>query len=392
MNKVAVVSSRFHPELSGGAEKLALDFALLLKQKYSVEIFTTAASDYITWKNELPIGDSEWQSIKIHRFPTNFPRNLNRMNKSLNRLLKLADKVKPEEEREFIKMQGPYSPKLCESLLHKEKEFSCIFLIGYLYFPIVELISRLSGKVIFIPTFHDEPVLHLPLYKRLYHANLHYGFNAPEERELYIRHFQKYPRSSRIIGTYIDFPTNTTQMPTPKSKVFQLTTIGRLDLSKGFDHFFQYLELFKSQNPRIKIKVTCLGANHLPSHFIPSWVESPGYVSQEKKEQVLMETDILLNPSPYESFSIATMEGWTFKKPVLANGNSEVMRGHCLRSKGGLFYLDEKDFVPILNHLIQSVTLRNRMGMNGYNYVEQNFSKEVVSRKLFEFVESVISE
>jgi glycosyltransferase involved in cell wall biosynthesis len=392
LNKVAIVSSRFHPELSGGAEKLALDYALLLKEKYSVEIFTTAARDYITWENELPLGQTDWQSIKINRYPTIFPRNLKSMNQSLNRLLKLADKVKPEDEREFIKLQGPYSPILCASLLEREKEFSCIFLIGYLYFPIVELIPKLSGKVILVPTFHDEPVLHLPLYKRLYHADLHYGFNAPEEKELYIRHFQKYPRSSRIIGTYIGFPSNTVNVTKPKPKEFKLTTIGRLDLSKGYDHFFKYIELFQSQNPSINIKVTCLGANHLPSDFIPPWVESPGFVSQEKKEQVLLETDILLNPSPYESFSIATMEGWTFRKPVLVNGNSEVMRGHCLRSKGGLFYLDEKDFVPILKHLIESSTLRDQMGINGYNYVEQNFSKEVVTRKLFEFVESVINE
>lgn len=390
MDKLAIVTSRFHPELSGGAEKLALDYAFLLKNFFQIEIYTSAAKDYITWKNELPLGTSSWEGIHIHRFPTEFPRRIKKMNSFLNKLLKKGEKVDATSEESFIEQQGPYVPSLCKEILAKESEFKCIILIGYLYYPIVHLTSLLKQKFILIPTFHDEPVLQLPIYKRIYTDSLNFGFNAPEEKELYIRHFKRFPKYHRIIGTYIDFPPIPVKKEASKSFCIQLTTIGRLDLSKGYDHIFTFLTSFKEKYPNIEWNLTCLGANHLPPNFIPDWVESPGYISESRKHEVLKETDIFLNPSPYESFSIATMESWTFKKPVLVNGNSEVMKGHCLRSKGGLFYLDEKDFSPILYYLIKNKEIRERMGENGYKYVSLNFSKSVIQEKLLEFVSETI--
>ncbi len=392
MDRLAIVTSRFHPELSGGAEKLALDYAHLLKNFFQIEIFTSAAKNYITWENELPLGSANWDGIRIHRFPTESPRNLKKMNSYLNKLLKKDGKVDVASEESFIRQQGPYTPSLCKEFLKRECEFKCIILIGYLYYPIVYLTPKIRGKFIIIPTFHEEPVLQLPVYKRTYVDSLNFGFNAPEERELYIRHFKKYPKFHRIIGTYIDFPTVSLEENSSKSMEIRLTTIGRLDLSKGYDHLFSFLTSFQKKYPSIKWKLTCLGANHLPPNFIPEWVDSPGYISEERKYEILNQTDIFLNPSPYESFSIATMESWTFKKPVLVNGNSEVMKGHCLRSQGGLFYLDEKDFSPILYYLIKNKATRERMGENGYKYVALNFSKPVIQEKLLEFVNEVIKE
>ena len=54
--KLAVVVQRYGADISGGAELHARYIAERLARHASVEVVTTCARDYVTWKNELPAG------------------------------------------------------------------------------------------------------------------------------------------------------------------------------------------------------------------------------------------------------------------------------------------------------------------------------------------------
>ena len=73
--KLAVVVQRYGADLNGGAELHARYIAERLSQHAQVEIFTTCASDYITWRNELSPGIDNVNGIVVHRFPVRKERD-----------------------------------------------------------------------------------------------------------------------------------------------------------------------------------------------------------------------------------------------------------------------------------------------------------------------------
>ena len=54
MKRIAIVVQRCHASVVGGSEALAWQYARLLSSRYEVEILSSTASDYMTWKNDLP--------------------------------------------------------------------------------------------------------------------------------------------------------------------------------------------------------------------------------------------------------------------------------------------------------------------------------------------------
>ena len=53
-------------------------------------------------------------------------------------------------------------------------------------------------------------------------------------------------------------------------------------------------------------------------------------------------------PSYLESLSMVALEAWALGKPVLANGQCDVLQGQCIRSNGGLYYESFEEFVETL--------------------------------------------
>jgi hypothetical protein len=67
--KVAVVVQRYGAEINGGAELHARYIAEHLARHTEVEVLTTCARDYLTWRNELPAGVEQIGGVTVRRFP-----------------------------------------------------------------------------------------------------------------------------------------------------------------------------------------------------------------------------------------------------------------------------------------------------------------------------------
>ena len=73
--KLAVVVQRYGADINGGAELHARYIAEHLARHAQVEVFTTCARDYITWKNELPPGEETVNGVRVRRYRVSQPRD-----------------------------------------------------------------------------------------------------------------------------------------------------------------------------------------------------------------------------------------------------------------------------------------------------------------------------
>jgi len=163
--------------------------------------------------------------------------------------------------------------------------------------------------------------------------------------------------------------------------------VGRIDESKGCKVLFEHFTKYKLDHPS-RLKLVLLGkpVMRLPDSSDIIWA---GFGTEQDKFDAMKGSSAVIMPSQYESFSIATLESWLVEKPVLVNGASEVLRGHCLRSNGGLFYTDYDEFKAALELILNNENLARRLGENGRNYVLENYSWPTAERKYNQFLETL---
>lgn len=388
MAKILIITARFLEHASGGAEKLAYDYASILSESNDVTVCTSSAKDYVSWKNEFPVGETKENSIRILRFPVTQTRKMPKMNQILSRCLEKGDSVSDKDQWEFLKEQGPYCPDLINYVAKEQNSYDIAILIGYLYYPVVASIPKLKIPFVIVPTFHDEPPFRLPMYRKTYSHQYVYSFNAPEEMSVYEAYTKQKASSYFLIGTYINDSFVNAELSNQNSN--QLITIGRIEPAKGYPELFEYFQNWKLFSNRKDITIKSLGS--VSSMEVPTdpLITFTGYVSEEEKISEIQKSFLLLNPSAFESFSISIMEAWIQKKVVLVNAKSSVMRGHCLRSQGGLYYSDSLSFQRTLDFLLDNRDIATRLGQNGREYVLANFSKEVIRKKLNQMVSMLL--
>ncbi|MCY4495596.1 MAG: glycosyltransferase family 4 protein, partial [Acidimicrobiaceae bacterium] len=114
-----------------------------------------------------------------------------------------------------------------------------------------------------------------------------------------------------------------------------------------------------------------------------------GPVSEEHKFGLLAAADVLVNPSPLESFSLVVLEAWLAGTAVLVNGWCDPTRDHCVQSGGGLWYRNFLEFEVALNRLLDDTELRARLARAGKSYTTKYYSWPAVRRRYFSLLSLV---
>ena len=73
--------------------------------------------------------------------------------------------------------------------------------------------------------------------------------------------------------------------------------------------------------------------------------------------------------------------------PVLVNGRCEVLKEHCIRSKGAVkCYTDEKSFCDALDIILSDPEVRAYMEGQGYDYYLRNYTWEKIMPRLYKAI------
>ncbi len=391
MSRIAFVVQRYGPEVNGGAEHHCRRLAEQLISDFSVEVLTTCALDYLTWKNHYPEGVETLNGVTVRRFRTDFPRRIRSFGRSADRLY-----VTPHtfsDEAEWIKRQGPHTLGLLRYLKEHEDQYDLFIFFTYLYFPTLLGLPLVPWKALLIPTAHDEPPLSLDCMRPLFHLPRGIVYNSEEERDLIHKQFRNEHVPWEVIGAGVDPVTG--QDPFRFRRRYgidgeYLLYVGRVDVKKGCRELVNdFLRLRESGQHSLRLVLVGSVAMKLPRH--PS-VTPLGFLPEADKNDALAGALALVAPSLYESLSLAALEAWALGVPVLAHAASPVLVGHCERNGGGMIYADAQSFRVGVERLLSAPDLRRDLGERGRHYVERHFRWPALIERYRRFIEGVLKE
>lgn len=378
--KIAFVVQRYGLDINGGAELHCRWVAEHMKKHAEVEVLTTKASDYITWRDHFSCDEERINGIKVRRFSVTRPRNPVRFGRIQNDLL--ARGHEEEEELRWLNEEGPLSPSLIKYIRRHADDYDYFIFFSYRYYHSYWGIDAVPQKSILVPTAERDAVIHFKIFKNLFLKPRAFIYNSVEERKM----INALARNENIPGEVVGVGTEVPHEHSEKDfrEKYSLDApyilyIGRIDENKGCDELFRFFLRYKEETGSA-LKLVLMGDTKLKIPSTPGVVYL-GFVSEEDKFNGLDGAFLLMMPSYYESLSMVTLEAWAMGKPVLANAHCDVLKGQCRRSNAGLYYTDYEEFKEALSLLEESPRLREALGRNGKTYYQSHYTWDIIENK-----------
>ena len=86
---------------------------------------------------------------------------------------------------------------------------------------------------------------------------------------------------------------------------------------------------------------------------------------------------------------MVVLEAMSVDTLVLVNGKCTVLKGHCTKSNGALYYNNYYEFEGAVNYLLSHPEETDIMKENAKAYVHDNYRWDVITRKLNELICSI---
>jgi glycosyltransferase involved in cell wall biosynthesis len=378
--KLAVVVQRYGADINGGAELHARYIAERLSRHASVEVVTTCARDYVTWKNELTPGVERIGGIQVRRFPVAHPRRPEEFGRRSHRVFERTHSL--ADEMSWLESEGPASPALVDYVEQAAADLDFVLLFSYRYYHTWHLARRVSSKAVIVPTAERDASIGLSIFGPVFRGVRGIMYNSPEERAMIQAASSNDAVPGVVVGVGSDVPDRTD--PERFRRKFKMTRpfaiyIGRIDNNKGCGELFAHFQRYASSFPRgMDLVLIGSAVTKVPRH---PRIHHLGFLDDRDKFDALAASDLLIMPSFFESLSMVALEAWALGRPVLANGRCDVLRGQCIRSNGGLYYDTYEEFVEALYSLESNGPLNARLGRNGREFFKRNYAWPVIERK-----------
>jgi glycosyltransferase involved in cell wall biosynthesis len=389
--KLAVVVQRYGADINGGAEQHARYIAERMAKYAQVEVVTTCARDYVTWKNELPAGVETVNGIPVRRFPVARERHPQEFGRRSRHVFEQTHSL--ADELTWLDTEGPTSPALVDYLASAAADFDFVLLFSFRYYHSWHAARRLGSRSVLVPTAERDPAVALSIFGPVFRGVRGIMYNSHEERAMIQATSRNHDVPGVVVGVGSEVPARTDPSRFRRrhriNRPFAIY-IGRIDANKGCGEMFDYFQRYATTFPRgLDLVLVGKAVMPVPSHHR---IHHLGFVSDEDKFDALAAADLLIMPSYFESLSMVALEAWALGRPVLANGRCDVLKGQCIRSNAGLYYERYEEFAETLYALESNGPLHARLGRNGREYFARHYAWPVIERKYLDMFERLKKE
>jgi glycosyltransferase involved in cell wall biosynthesis len=345
----------------GGAEQACRMLAerLVATAGWEVHVFTTCATDAVTWADDLEPGHAEINGVHVHRFASCAGRSPEFDAFARDALLRPG----AADGRRFVALQGPVCPDAVEAAVASDARL--IVFYPYLYWPTVHGVAPAGRRAVMHPAAHDEPALRLEVFREVFAAAHGMVFQTDAERALVHSCFAPRAAHEIVLGLGVDEPPRPGD---PGRRAPFLLYVGRVEDGKGTRLLADVFAKYKASHPGPLELVLAGVVNQAPPEHPDIAVLGP--VSEDEKHALMAGCVAFVQPSYYEAFSLVVMEAWMAGAPVIVNGACAPLLEHVERSGGGLVFTDDATFDAAVS---QVVTRRDELARRGRAYVQRNF-------------------
>jgi glycosyltransferase involved in cell wall biosynthesis len=381
--KVAVAVQRYGADINGGAELHARYIAERLAPHAAVEVVTTCARDYVTWRNEHPAGTETVNGIAVRRFAVDRERDPYDFGRRSAQVFGHPHSI--AEELAWLKSEGPVSRGMLDYLARGAFDF--VILFSYRYYHAYHAARRLADRAILVPTAERDPAIGLAIFGPVFRAVRAIMYNSHEERAMIQAAAGNAEVPGVVVGIGSDVPERADGQRFRRTfgidRPFAIY-VGRIDENKGCKELFDYYRRYAATFPR-GLDLVLVGSAVMPVPEHPR-IHHLGFLPDEDKFDAMAAADLLIMPSYFESLSMVALEAWAMGTPVLANGRCDVLKGQCIRSGAGLYYGSYEEFAETLYALESNGPLHARLGRNGREYFRTHYAWPVIERKYLDML------
>jgi glycosyltransferase involved in cell wall biosynthesis len=378
--KLAVVVQRYGADINGGAELHARYVAERLSRHAEVEVVTTCARDYVTWRNEWPAGVEQINGITVRRFPVRHERRPDHFGRLSHRVFHHTHSI--ADELTWLESEGPASPALVDHLVRRAGDFDFVLLFSYRYYHAWHGARRVPSKAVLVPTAERDPAVALAIFGPTFRGVRAIMYNSHEERAMIqgVAGNEAVPGVVVGIGSEVPARADAARFRSAyKIRRPFAIYVWRIDENKGCRELFDFFLRYAATFPR-GLDLVLVGSAIMPIPEHPR-IHHLGFLSDRDKFDAIAASDLLIMPSYFESLSMVALEAWALGRPVLANGRCDVLKGQCIRSAAGLYYERYEEFAETLYALESNGPLHERLGRNGRDYFTRHYGWPVIERK-----------
>jgi glycosyltransferase involved in cell wall biosynthesis len=378
--KLAIVVQRFGADINGGAELHARYVAEHLAKHHEVEVLTTCARDYVTWRNELPAGVEHVNGVPVRRFPVSrerVPEDFGRRSRIVfEQVHSIAD------ELAWLEAEGPASPALLRHLSSGAGGYDYVFFFSARYHHAYHGARAVARRAVLVPTAERDPAVAVSVFGPIFRGVRAIMYNSFEERAMIDALANNRDVPGVVVGIGSDVPSRTDPQRT-RAK-FALTGryviyVGRIDENKGCKELFSFFERYSAWRGS-DLSLVLVGNSILPIPSHPR-IRHLGFLDDRDKFDLVAGSEALIMPSYFESLSMVALEAWALGRPVLANGKCDVLRGQCARSNAGLYYEGFDEFAQTLHAVEANPGFNAALGRNGRDYFARHYAWPVIEQK-----------
>jgi glycosyltransferase involved in cell wall biosynthesis len=384
--KLAFVVQRYGHAINGGAELHARYIAERLARHADVEVLTTCAIDYVSWKNELPEGVEPVNNVPVRRFRVKHERDPIAFGRLSERVFNQLHSI--GDELDWIDAEGPTSPALVDYIAAHANDYDFFIFFSYRYYHAFHGLRAVAPRAILVPTAERDSTIGLAIFKSIFRTARGLMYNSPEERAMIHAIAGNQDVPGVVVGVGSDVPAN--PQPSRFRQKFDIrgpfaVYVGRIDANKGcpelFDFFNAYLQEAAGRLTLVLIGNSLL---EIPKH---PRIRHLGFLEDVDKFDAVAGSELLIMPSYFESLSMVALEAWALGKPVLANAKCDVLKGQCLRSNAGLYYDNQSEFVESLRAIEHNKWVAGSLGKNGRQYYRDYYDWPVIEKKYLDMID-----
>jgi glycosyltransferase involved in cell wall biosynthesis len=386
--KLAVVVQRYGAEIAGGAELHARYVAEHLARRHEVEVLTTCARDYVTWRNDLPAGLEPINGVPVRRFPVDRERRPEDFGRRSQHVFTGTHSLR--DELAWLESEGPASRALLRHVREGRRAYDYYFFFSFRYHHAYHGARAVPDRAILVPTAERDPAIGLRLFGPVFRGVRGIMYNSFEERRMIQTVAENRDVPGVVVGIGSDVPDRTDPARFRRAFGIQgpfVVYVGRIDENKGCPELFTFFQRFV-QERRSRLTLVLIGNSILPIPEHPR-IRHLGFLPDRDKFDAIAAAEALVMPSYFESLSMVALEAWALGRPVLANGRCEVLCGQCIRSNAGLFYENYAEFAETLSVLEGHPVIAEALGRNGREYFRRHYAWPVIERKYEEMLDQL---